>query len=333
MTRLTGLLFALGMAVLVGLVLHIGPGTLAGEIHKLGLNLLWILLPSVGVYLLDALGWRYTLDRYADRVRFSRLFMTRMAGEAVNFTTPAAYLGGEPMKAYMLSRYNVPLVDGLASVITAKTTMTLAEVLFILVGVGLSATLLSRSGDVLMAGLVGVGLLGFGIGLFVFVQRQGLFGGVLRLLERLGIRIAWLRDRESKLRMLDEAIGDFYKRDHRRFFLSFLAFFGGWTVGTFEVYLTLYFLELPVDVMTAVAIEALAVFVKGSTAFVPGSIGGQEAGIVLLCAAFGFPEAGGVTFALVRRVREIIWVAFGLLALTAQSPAPSPDDSPGRPPA
>ncbi len=331
MTRLTGLLFALGVAVLVGLVVHIGPGTLAAELHKLGLNFLWIMLPSLGVYLLDALGWRYTLDRHADRVPFGRLFMTRMAGEAVNFTTPAAYLGGEPVKAYMLSRYNVPLVDGLASVITAKTTMILAEVLFILVGVGLSATLLSRSGDVLMAGLVGFGVLGFGIGLFVFVQRQGLFGGVLRLLERLGIRIAWLKERESTLQVLDEAIADFYKRDHRRFFLSFLAFFGGWVVGTFEVYLTLYFLELPVDVLTAVAIEALAVFIKGATAFIPGSVGGQEAGIVLLCAAFGFPQAGAVTFALVRRVREIIWVAFGLLALTAQSPASFPDDAPGRP--
>jgi len=333
MTRLTGLFFALGVAVLVGLVLHIGPGTLAAELHKVGLNFLWIMLPSLGVYWLDALGWRYTLDRHADRVPFRRLFMIRMAGEAVNFTTPAAYLGGEPVKAYMLSRYNVPLVDGLASVITAKTTMILAEVLFILVGVGLGATLLSRSGDVLMAGLVGLGLLGFGIGLFVFVQRQGLFGGVLRLLERLGIRIAWLKERESTLQVLDESIGDFYKRDHRRFFLSFLAFFGGWVMGTFEVYLTLYFLGLPVDVLTAVAIESLAVFIKGAMGFIPGSVGGQEAGIVLLCAAFGYPEAGGVTFALVRRVREIIWVAFGLLALTAQSPASSPDDSPGRPPA
>ncbi|HLG43972.1 MAG TPA: hypothetical protein VI337_03055, partial [Nitrospirales bacterium] len=107
----------------------------------------------------------------------------------------------------------------------------------------------------------------------------------------------------------------------------------GWVMGTFEVYLTLYFLGLPVDVLTAVAIESLAVFIKGAMGFIPGSVGGQEAGIVLLCAAFGYPEAGGVTFALVRRVREIIWVAFGLLALTAQSPASSPDDSPGRPPA
>ena len=51
---------------------------------------------------------------------------------------PAAYVGGEPLKAYLLKPYGVPMVEGMASVITAKTTMTLAQVLFILLGLGLA---------------------------------------------------------------------------------------------------------------------------------------------------------------------------------------------------
>ena len=319
MTRLTAGLFLFGAAVLVGLLLHIGPATLAAEIHKLGWNVLWVLLPSVAVYVLDALGWRATLGRHAGRIRFGRLFMTRMAGEAVNYTTPGMYLGGEPMKAYLLSRHGVPLVDGLASVVTAKTTMTFAEVTFIMIGVALSAVLLVHSGDLLMPSLVGLGLLGFGVGLFVAVQRFGLFVSLLRVLERLGVKIAWLQAREHKLQALDDAIRDFYVRDRRGFLCSFLAFFAGWLVGVVEVYLILYFLGVPVDVLTAVAIEALAVFAKGGTAFIPGSIGGQEAGTVLVCVAFGLPQATGVTFAIVRRIREIFWIAFGLWALGMQN--------------
>src|SRR2546422_10146731 len=86
-----------------------------------------------------------------------------------------------------------------------------------------------------------------------------------------------------------------------------------------EVYLILYFLGLPVDWLMAIAIEALAVFAKGGTAFIPGSVGGQEAGTVLVFVAFGLTEAAGVTFALVRRVREIVWIAFGLWALAMRS--------------
>ncbi len=333
MKRLTFALLLLGVAVLCGLVIYIGPATLAGEIHKLGFNLVWIMLPSVISYMLDAFGWRYTLGRHADRIRYDRLFMTRMAGEAVNFTTPAAYLGGEPVKAYMLSRHNVPLIDGLASVVTAKTTMTLAEVLFIVIGLGLSAILLSRPDDLLVAGLVGLGAMGFGVGLFIAVQRRGLFIGSLRLLERLGLRVRWLKAREHKLQMLDTAIGDFYKRDRRGFLLSFLSFFAGWMVGALEVYLILYFLGVPVDVLSAIAIEALAVFVKGGTAFIPGSVGGQEAGTVLLLVAFGYTEAAGVTFAIVRRLREICWVAFGLLALARENRRAASPDPCDRPPA
>ncbi|HEV8243514.1 MAG TPA: hypothetical protein VGQ07_05935, partial [Nitrospirales bacterium] len=52
---------------------------------------------------------------------------------------------------------------------------------------------------------------------------------------------------------------------------------------------------------------------------IPGSIGGQEAGTVLVFVAFGLTEAAGVTFAIVRRIREIFWIAFGLWALGMQN--------------
>lgn len=329
---LSMVLLLVGVAVLTWLVLRIGPGAFAREAQKLGWNILWVLLPSVGVYVLDALGWRSTLGRYAGRLRFDRLFMTRMAGEAVNFTTPAAYLGGEPVKAYMLSRHNVPLIEGLASVITAKTTMTLAQVLFILIGVAIALGILNQSGDLILTGLVGVGVLGATLTLFLLMQRRGLFVGLLRVLDRIGLKITWLTNRESKLQALDDAIANFYAQDRRGFRLSFLFFFGGWLFGSLETYLILYFLGVPVDIVTAVAIEALAVLVKGGTAFIPGSLGAQEAGTVVLLVAFGHTEAAGITYALVRRLREILWIAFGLWAFSRQSrPAAAP--APYAPPA
>ena len=286
MTRLTAVLLLLGIAVLAWLVLHIGLATLGAELQKLGINLVWVLLPSVAMYVLEALGWRMTLGRHAQKIRFDRLFLTRMAGEAINFTTPAAYLGGEPMKAYLLSRYRIPLVDGLASVVTAKTIMTLAEVLFILMGIGLGLALLNRSSDVIVAAFVGLVILAFGASLFLALQRRGLFVGLLRLLEGIGLRIEWLKTREAKLLALDEAISRFYAQDKAGFAYAFVFFFLGWAVESVEVYLILYFLGQPIDIMTAFALAALTVFVKGGTAFIPASLGGQEAGTLVLLVAF-----------------------------------------------
>jgi putative membrane protein len=332
MTRITAVLLLFGVVILVGLVIHIGPLTLVGELQQLGTNFLWVLLPSIAVYIFDAYGWRATLGRHAHRLSMVRLFTIRMAGEAVNFTTPSAYLGGEPMKAYLLSRYQVPLVEGMASVVTAKTTMTLAQVLFILMGVGFAWPLVHRSRDLIVISILGVAMLGFGLGLFLVVQHRGLFMGILRLLERAGLRIRWPADRESRLQALDDAIRDFYRRDRQGFARSFGFFFIGWVTGAMEVWLILYFLGQHVDMVTAFTLEAMAVFVKGSTSFIPGSIGGQEAGSVLLFAAFGYPPAVGVTFAIVRRVREIIWIVVGLMALAIENRRAYQPESFGRPP-
>ena len=56
-------------------------------------------------------------------------------------------------------------------------------------------------------------------------------------------------------------------------------------------------------------------FIKGGTFFIPGSLGTQEAGNVLLLNAFGYSDVTGITFALLRRFRELVWIGIGLLCL------------------
>jgi uncharacterized protein (TIRG00374 family) len=256
-------------------------------------------------------------------VSFGRLLAVRTAGEVVNMTTPTAYVGGEPLKAYLLTPHGVPMIEALASVITAKTTMTIAQVLFILLGIGLAFGLVgaSSAGDAdaqMLAALVGVGLLLFGIALFVMVQRIGLFLGLLNVLRWCRIRIPFLETREDKLRELDRTILDFYTRDRRAFVLSIGFFFFGWMSEALEVYVILWFLGgPPVSPLAAVAIGALSSFIKGGTFFIPGSLGAQEGGNLLVLVAFGYSELAGITFALLRRVRELVWIAIGLGCLAA----------------
>lgn len=75
-----------------------------------------ILIPSLIMYVIEAYGWRMVLGPSAQAVPFWRLLAIRTAGEVVNMTTPTAYLGGEPLKAYLLKSYNVPIAEGAASV-------------------------------------------------------------------------------------------------------------------------------------------------------------------------------------------------------------------------
>ena len=335
------LLLVLGLLTLGFLVWHVGPADIYRTASQLGpVALLVILLPSLLMYLIDAYGWKVTLGPAARAVPFWRLLAIRTAGEGVNMTTPTAYVGGEPLKAYLLKRHQVPIVEGLASVVIAKTTMTIAEVAFILVGIAVGLWTLGTdgsSGQMVAAALLSVGLLIFGTAGFVFVQRRGIFTWFLEILRKLRLRIAFLETREGRLAELDRTILNFYRHHQAAFYASTGLYFLGWMTEALELYVIVSYLGEPADPLSAVAIGSLSVFIKGGTFFIPGSLGAQDAGNLVLLTAFGYSTVTGVTFALLRRFREVVWIVAGLACLAALgSRKPVPADatqtvSPGPP--
>ncbi len=312
-------LLALGLAVLGLLIWHIGPGNIYEAATQLGpMALLVILIPSVMMYIIEAYGWKVVLGRSAQAVPFWRLLAIRTAGEVVNMTTPTAYLGGEPLKAYLLTKSNVPMAEGAASVVIAKTTMTIAEVFYILVGIVLGFLILgtgSSAGQTVTAALLSVGVLVCSIAGFVFIQRRGLFASILAIVRKLGLRIGFLESQEEHLRSIDRTIQDYYKDHQRAFYASIGVYFFGWMAESVEVFIIIYYLGGPASLLSAFSIGALAVFIKGGSFFIPGSLGAQDGGNLLLLQAFGYSDVTGLTFALLRRFRELVWIGIGLMCL------------------
>jgi uncharacterized protein (TIRG00374 family) len=313
------LLLVIGFLTLILLVWNIGPGRIYEAASQLGpIGLFVLLIPSTVMYVVEAYGWKITLGPSAKNIPFWRVLAIRTAGEVVNMTTPTAYVGGEPLKAYLLSRHRVPIVEGLASVVIAKTTMTIAEVVFILMGIALAFWRVgadSSSGQNIAAALVSVGVLVLVTAALVFVQQLGLFTWLLEFLRKIGLKIHYLEAREEKLRSLDRTILDFYRDNRLTFCFSIGLFFIGWMAEAVEVYIIIYFLGGPAVALSAISISALSVFIKSGTFFIPGSLGAQDGGNMLLLRAFGYSDVTGITFALIRRFRELVWIGLGLLCL------------------
>src|SRR5260370_17619756 len=85
-----------------------------------------------------ALGGGCAVPRGAAPVH--RLFGARLAGEALNLVTAVGSVGGEAVKAWLIRR-DVAYAESVPSVVIAKTTMTIAQALFLLVGVALAWTM------------------------------------------------------------------------------------------------------------------------------------------------------------------------------------------------
>ena len=322
-------LLALGLLTLGLLVWHIGPGQIYQAAARVGPGALMVMLiPSVLMYVFEAYGWRLTLGSVAHEIPFWKILAIRTAGEVVNMTTPTAYVGGEPLKAYLLQRHDIPMVQGLASVVIAKTIMTLAQVLFILIGIVVAFWTLGAagsSGQIAAAALVTAALLFFGVAAFMFVQKRGLFTWLLETLRRLKFRMDFLETREAQLRSLDVTILNFYTQHRSSFYASTVLYLLGWLTEAFEVYVIILYLGGPASLLSAVSIGALSVFIKGGTFFIPGSLGAQDGGNLLLLKAFGYSDVTGITFALLRRFRELVWIGVGLLCLAGMARVRRPE--------
>jgi uncharacterized membrane protein YbhN (UPF0104 family) len=93
------------------------------------------------------------------------------------------------------------------------------------------------------------------------------------------------------------------------------CFVAGWTVGALEIYLILRAIGVAVGWKMALALETGAVLIDGILFFVPGKVGTQEGGKVVLFAALGLDPVRGLTVGVVRRIRELAYAVLGLLAL------------------
>jgi len=273
-----------------------------------------LLLPYTLVFVLDTLGWKYSFKE--NKISFKNLLTIRLAGESVNMIVPSAYFAGEPVKAYFLKKHNIPMVDGVASVVISRTIMTITEILFVMLGVEFMLFKLNLSGFQLISSIA-ITLLGIPIIIFIiFIQKRGFFTFILRLLQKFRLNIRYLNEREERLKELDENIRQFYSHNPRNFFISFACYFLGWIVGMAEVLLILYFLGIPIDFLSAYIIESLSTVSRALTSFIPGSVGGQEGGLIGIFMILKLSTSVALTFGIFRRVRELLWIAAGLLVLS-----------------
>lgn len=308
------LLVLTGLALVGYLVAQIGPAAIWSSFVALGWRLPLVLaFPYALAAAVDTLAWRLLLPA---PVPFLLLLRARLAGEAVSLATPTMSVGGDPLKAYLL-RPRLPLLDGFVSVIADKTTVVAGQVLFLALGL-LAAFLVAPAGGRLlpvMAGLLVVEILA--IGGFALVQASGALGGGGRLLGRLAKRAGvGSADRfERGLGDLDRALAALYRRRKRRLVASAVVHAVAWATGGLEIYLVLSLLGTPPPLGLALIVESFASGVKFASFMVPASLGALEGGYVVFFEAFGLGAAAGLSYVLVRRLREITWAVVGFLVL------------------
>lgn len=303
-------LLILGVAVVALSVHRIGWAPVLAALERLAWwQLVLVCVPYAAIMAIDTLGWRFAFPR--DPAPFRRLLGARLAGEALNLVTAVGSVGGEAVKTWLIRR-DVDYAESVPSVVIAKTTLTIAQALFLLIGATLAWTMLAIDSRVIGAMLWLLVVEVAAVAGFVIVQIVGVVGRAGRLLEGLGVV-----KRDDYARRLDSALRDYYRRDWRRLSLSTAFHLAGWLLGAGEAYLILRFLQVPADLVTATVIEALGAGVRFATFLVPASLGAFESANAAAFEAMGLGAGAGLAFSFVRRARQIGWIGVGLLVLVS----------------
>ena len=303
-----------GLALFAWFVYRAGLTEILGAFSRLGWYAPLVLLPFVIVYLFDTLGWRFAFGKHPSP-SFPVLMRIRWAGEAINNVVPSAYIGGEAVKVYLLSKRGVSTVMAASSAVIGKIIQTLAQVMFITLGAFAGLTILPSNSSA-RYGMFAIAAIGSVIVFLLFrLQRRGMFSALLAVARKLRLRISRLEQNETHLLHLDDRIRNFYRTDPFHFWLSTAAYLIGWICDALEIFLVSHLMGMPLTWVQALAVESFTSVAKALGIFAPGALGVQESGIVLLFRIFGLPEALGIPYAVIRRGREVVYALIGGLFL------------------
>jgi len=269
-----------------------------------------VLVPYFIVYVVDCFAWRLAFPE-KPRVGFLTMFRIRWAGESLNNFVPSAYIGGEALKVYLLQKHGVRAEDATASAVVSKTAQTVAQVFFISLA-AVAFLYVAKDNAALRAGMIVVLACGLvAVAALFWVQRRGLLGVLFSVTQVFRLRLRALETIRPKIEQVDRTISDFYRRRPRRFMASTAAYLGGFFLDSTEIYLASHLLGMPITWRQALCVEAFTGVAKVLGMWAPGSIGVQESGIVLSGRLAGLPDTLSFTYALLRRVREAIFVLGG----------------------
>ena len=314
MRRVETFLIVIAVGFYVWFLAHYGPGQVLGYVRLVGWGLALTIALETFSRVANTLGWRVTIAKCPRRLGFIELFAARIGGEAIDYVTPSAQLGGQFVMAVEV-RDKLPMPIGLASVIVASLAEAVGQIFFISIALVISLRLIPVAADLYWSIVSGFVLAVALAGGFFFIQMKRPFSHLWRAAAKLDIgRINTDEIRESADEA-DAVLIDFYARHRGRLLLSCLCYAVAWSFGPLEIYILLRMLHQPATLQVALLVEAVGLLIERATFLIPAKLVSQEGGKALILGMLGYPPGIGFVVGFLRRIKEMVWVLLGLLSL------------------
>jgi hypothetical protein len=307
----------LAIALFAWVLAHMGLSTVMQQLKAMRIALPIVLSLSLSRLLLQSMAWSASLKGEQVSVNIPKLAGTRLAGQSIGYLTVLGPVISEPLKIKLLGTPTEPTVtatfldDGVYWFTSALLAMLgIASLPFVAVH---GAAYHSIPAVLVLALMV-----------FVIFRRTPLLSSLVRVLARKPP--SWLARAETfessirKYRLNQPALV-------RRMFWIDIAC---QALIASEVVVVLWSLHLSIHFFTILVIEGVTRGLKMMSGWIPARLGSDEGGAISAFALTGLSPMLGLSLALTRRVRDLLWALIGIVWLAWSSRETGRSQEPAR---
>lgn len=291
-----------GFGLTIALVLYEGINEIYEALRVAGLGVLLIAVYHFVPMLIETIAWR-KLFKPQQRPVFVLLYWSRWVGEAVDGFLPVAQIGGDLVRIRLLDIFRFSKIQSAATLVVDITLTIWTQLIFTIIGAFFLIALFSESSLIIGAILFVCTAIPIVIAL-VYLQNHGMFSMLIAWTQKLAGNLD-MKGLADHANAIDLAISDIYKRRSDVAYCC-LSLSTAWMLGSIEIWLALWLLGNPCDLLTALIIESLVQAVRSAAFMVPAALGVQESAFIAVGVAVGIPADIALALGLTRRFRELI---------------------------
>jgi uncharacterized membrane protein YbhN (UPF0104 family) len=235
-------------------------------------------------------------------------------GYGISFLTPAAKVGGEPVRVAILQREGVDITKATSATLIDKIMEISLNGIFFIIGLMLFALIFDIPLGLRIAIPIFCGLI---IALIVYFYVQMFSAGsfVHRFFRMTGLyKLKFIGKQKRKIKEVDDLMVTFFKEHRKHFFWALMATLASWVFMFVEYKSALAILGHSITIPQVFIIFS----VVGASYLIPVplALGTLEASQVSLFALLKKGTAVGLALALLIKVRELLFTAIGMIFLS-----------------
>ncbi len=312
MKKLNILLLALGAGFLGYLIWSNGAVALWHQLRGLGWALVPFLLGETIAETIHTVGWRHCLAEPYRSLSWWHLFRIRMAGYAINYTTPTACVGGEVTRAVLLASVK-PCPGAISGVLIEKVCFAFTHVLFVAFGSIFVLMYVHLTRPWWLSMVASYALVTVGVVAFLILQKRGKLGGMIRMMASQESFGRAFQKTAINLTSVDDEMRAFYSERREDMWKAVSWHFLGFSLGIFTTWYFLRVLNQNASLGMAAAAWSLGMWFDLLTFAVPMNAGSLEGGRLLAIKAVGFGSLTGITYGVALRLAQILCATTGMI--------------------